>query len=175
MICAPSHSVLGGLPPVVPVRAEVPELIDGHGSPSAGEQITAERTESASQWPPANGFFFKTLRPIYRLEFPGPIGNKQFSGITVNEFSAALRLNGWREAHRGHVFQTLVERGRQFGILTLNHFAHALRSGFTQPAEQEACCRVCCDRSCWVIFKGNEFITLRHPEERSFEGNGHGH
>ena len=48
---------------------------------------------------------------IQKLVFKGLIGNMPWAKITVNEFINALEENGWREAHNGHIYQRLKERG----------------------------------------------------------------
>jgi hypothetical protein len=105
-------------------------------------------------------------KTIDALVFHGGIGNRRFGNITMNEFINALKANGWREAHNAHIYQRLVERGPEFGIYTPNEFARALRNGFTQPAERGASMRVCCGNTCWVIYQGNEIITLRHASAK---------
>ena len=102
---------------------------------------------------------------IDELEFRGLIGNRPLRAITMNEFINALAQNGWREAHNAHIYQRLVERGPQWGINTANDFARALRGGVTQAADGGASRRVCRGNAFWVIFRGNEFITIRHPAE----------
>ncbi|HWD91504.1 MAG TPA: hypothetical protein VG938_04060 [Verrucomicrobiae bacterium] len=101
-------------------------------------------------------------KTIDELKFHGAIGNRRFCNITANEFNTALRANGWREAHNGHVYMRLIERGEQLGIFTPNDFARALRNGFTLRAKNEAFGRVCGRNSWQVIFKGNQFITIVH-------------
>ncbi len=105
-------------------------------------------------------------RPIDQLEFRGAIGNMPFRAVLMNQFVNALSLNGWREAHNGHIYKRLVERGMEFGLNTPDDFARALRDGFTQPAAERAYARVCRGGLCWVIFKDNEFITIRHSSAK---------
>jgi len=80
-------------------------------------------------------------------------------------FRQALKENGWREAHNGHIYKRLVERGAALGIKTPNDFARALRDGTTEDAEEGASRRVCRGGNCWVIFRGGSLITIRHPKD----------
>ena len=108
------------------------------------------------------------MKAIDEIEFRGLIGNTPFRAITMNEFINALKRNGWREgSHTGryHFFHSLVKRGSQLGIQTPNDLASALRDGYTLPSKNGYACRVCRGGACWVIFKDNEFITLRHPDD----------
>ena len=101
------------------------------------------------------------MNAIDKLTFTGALGDQEFKDMTVNMFTNALAKNGWREAHNGHIYKRLVERGARFGIKTPNEFARALRGGRTEDAEEGAKARVCCGGRCWVIYKEGSFITLR--------------
>lgn len=92
------------------------------------------------------------------------MGNKPWKEITMNEFIEALQATGWREAHNGHIYQRLCERGAAFGLKTPNDFARALKGGTTEDAGDGASRRVC-RNDCWVIFRGNNLITIRHARE----------
>jgi hypothetical protein len=105
-------------------------------------------------------------KSIEQLTFPGAIGNMPFRAITMNQFINALKQNGWREAHNAHIYQRLLERGKEFGIHTPNDLASALRYGFTQPADDGASRRVCQGGACWIIFKDQALITIRHSDDR---------
>jgi hypothetical protein len=103
------------------------------------------------------------MASIDRIKFRGSIGNRDFKDITVNEFLEALAKCGWREAHNGHIYKSLVERGAPWGIRTPNDFARALRAGATEDGDRGEKRRVCCHGKCWVIYRGNRFITLTGP------------
>ncbi len=105
------------------------------------------------------------MASIDKLNFKGAIGNMPWKDITMNEFINALKESGWREAHNGHIYKRLVERGAALGIKTPNDFARALRDGTTEDAEDGASRRVCRGGNCWVIFRGGSLITIRHPKE----------
>jgi hypothetical protein len=109
-----------------------------------------------------------TKSAIDELEFRGSIGNTPFWAMTMNRFINALNGNGWREGsytREYHFFSSLVKRGAELGIRTPNELARALRDGYTRPVKNGYFCRVCRGGTCWVIFKGNEFITIRHASE----------
>lgn len=105
------------------------------------------------------------MASIDKLEFKGAIGNMPWKSITMNEFINARKLNGWREAHNGHIYKRLIERGSSWGIKTPNDFARALRNGTTEEAENGAKKRVCLSGNCWVVFRDNNLITIRHTKE----------
>lgn len=106
------------------------------------------------------------MAAIDKLKFKGAMGNMPFKSITMNEFIDALKQNGWRENHPlGHFYKRLVQYGPSFGIRTPSEFARALRDGTTEEAERGRKMRVCRGGSCWVVFQGNRFITIRYPDE----------
>ena len=102
------------------------------------------------------------MASIDQIQFTGLIGNKPWAEITVTEFLAALGKNGWREAHNGHIYMRLKERGPGLGIRTPNDFARALKSGSTEDADQGAQARVCSGGKLRVIFRDQSFITIVH-------------
>jgi hypothetical protein len=107
------------------------------------------------------------MRTIDQIEFRGLIGNIRFQAITEAEFRNALGKCGWREAHNGHIYKRLCERGPRFGILTPNDFARALRDGQTRMAGGGGKARVCCQGQCWVIFREEDcsLITIRDARD----------
>jgi hypothetical protein len=96
---------------------------------------------------------------IQKLAFKGLIGNMPWAKITMNEFINALEENGWREAHNGHIYQRLKERGPRLGIKTPNDLARALSKCKPEPADGGAMQCVLGDAS--LIYRGNSMITFR--------------
>jgi hypothetical protein len=104
---------------------------------------------------------------IQKLVFKGLIGNMPWAKMTVNEFINALEENGWREAHNGHIYQRLKERGPRLGIKTPNDLARALSRSKPEPADAGAmqCVFHASGGDSCLVFRGTSLITFRDIDE----------
>jgi hypothetical protein len=107
------------------------------------------------------------MNSIQRLVFKGAIGNMPWAKITMNEFINALNENGWREAHNGHIYQRLKERGARLGIKNPNDLARALSRAKPEKAENGAmqCVIYSSGGDSCLVYRGNAMITFRDTDE----------
>lgn len=73
---------------------------------------------------------------IRDIQFIGLIASRDLRAVTHNELANAFARQGWKEAshtNTPHFCHALVGDGPGVGVLTLAHFARAMRDGFDEP------------------------------------------
>lgn len=97
------------------------------------------------------------LKPI---SFVGSIGRRPFKQLTQQEMRNAFAKVGLREAHNGHVFMRLIQRGPAAGINNLDDFARAWNNA-TKKAGRPGTVEVHLPSGVMVIVNGAmELITI---------------
>lgn len=101
---------------------------------------------------------------LERLEFVGSIANRALAEITGPQFNRALARIGWREAHNGHFFMRLRERGPDWGLVTPGDVSRRWQRGYTTYEGNGRARRYLAKSSAYVVYvvATRALITIRH-------------
>jgi hypothetical protein len=95
--------------------------------------------------------------------FVGGAKSQPFRELTPSLWKSSLRRVGWVESKKGQLFKRLTagENATALGLETLADFAQALKKGHSVPTGGGRMIRKCNSHGFWVVYRENEFITIK--------------
>jgi hypothetical protein len=99
---------------------------------------------------------------IEKVSFPGLKNRALIRDLTDQELKSLFAKGGLREAHNGHIYQRLKQRGAEFGLSTPDNVASAINYGTRRAGKNPGTVEILLPngRGYFVVNGKGELITI---------------